>query len=152
MPRFKNNGGAHVFTVPNGKDEKGKELFKDITVKNGEVFETDDAGLMKKFPNKFERIPDGETPVVNATKPAEVAAKVDAPSTDEETGKDKGDGTGPAKDAEDVTDQFPAAKKNELTVKHDKAGYWLMDEGDTVNEKALRTKKALEKEITDYTK
>lgn len=123
--KYRNNGGSHA-------------LADGTIIKPGQIFESDDANINKNFPNKFTALKD-EAPVAPAPVAAPVA--VAAPATNDTT---------PTGD--DVTADFPAAGANELTVKRAKDGYWVLDDNDPVNEKALRTKKAVDKAIADYIK
>ncbi len=136
--RFINKGGVH-------------HMQDGTIVKNGEVFECDH-DLRKVFINKFELVA-VEGPVVNKPAPATPSKAPDAPAAEVE-----GDNAAAAKentpttDATDVTADFATAAPNALTVKKDKAGYWVMDDTDPVNEKALRSKKAVEAAIAAYLK
>lgn len=129
MARYKNNGGGHI--LANGTE-----------IKNGQVFETDEVGIQKRFPNKFEFIPE------NTPAPAP-AAPVPEPEKEEGEGKAA---SGAAADAKDVTKEFKEAVANDLVVKKDKAGYWITDDGDPLHEGALKTKTAVNKEIETYVK
>ncbi len=123
--RYVNNGGGH--TTPDG-----------TTVPHGGTFESDDTDLTTKFPNKFTRV------ITDAPEvpPSPVKAEEDT---------DDGDTDKTAADPNDVTADFPTAKAADLTVTKDKTGWWVRDDGDAVNDKACRTKKAVEKAIADYT-
>jgi len=144
--RYKNNGGQHA--LPGGK-----------VVATGETFDATDPDLAKKFPNKFTVVgvvesPDAE-PLGEPLKaaPAPVAPPA-APAPVEVTEPPEGTGgadNGKA-DGTDVTADFPEAKKNELTVTKDAAGYWVRDDGDATNTSALRSKTAVNKEIARYIK
>lgn len=80
------------------------------TVQKGEAFESDIPNLDTLFPNKFVKI-----------HPSEVQ------------------GVATANDKTDVTPDFPLAVEADLTVLHDKAGYWIYDEGEEpLNNKALK--------------
>lgn len=118
----KNVGGAHM--LPDGSIIEHKGTFE---------YDGDIKELQRRFPNKFEA-------VVLPT-----ATPTPTPSTDPEPKEP----VVPEVDPVDVTEEFPTAGENDLTVVKDKAGWWVLDDDKRVNEKPLR-KKDVADEIDRY--
>lgn len=100
------------------KNVGGEHICKDGTVvPNGKFFDSDDKDLCKKFPNKFEAVNDQVTDSVN--KPAPVN-----------------------NDPVDVTEDYPEAKENKMTVTKIGKGWWVTeeDEDEAAHDKPLKKK------------
>lgn len=141
-------------------NKAGKHSCLDGTVvPHGKTVETEE-DLIAKFGRKFELV----TPVNPIQAAAETGASgllvPDGPAL---APADGGGGANSADAAEnatdgaqapagmtDVTEEYPAAAKADLTVCHNKRGWWVFDAGtEAVNEKPLK-KKDVEVFIKDY--
>jgi hypothetical protein len=121
MAKYLNKGGVHI--GPGG-----------VVVEPGKTFVSNDPELCVKFPNKFELIhPEVPTPVLRQS--------VDTPEpekTEVQVAAEKG-AEGIAAPGKDVTSEFDGAADGGLTVRKDKRGWWVYDEGeDAINEKPLK--------------
>lgn len=109
----------------------GGHMDGSTLIKPGEVFECEDDDLCEKFLNKFEKVHPGEVADTPVTKAKDTTDETRVPVR------------------EDVTADFPSAGDNDLCVFKDKQGWWILDDGDPVNEKPLK-KKAVDSAIEDY--
>lgn len=141
--RLKDKVGDHF-----GRDEEGNE----VRYTPGDVVESEE-DLRVKYPGKFDRVyeEDEVRPVrkkkagTGSSSPSRSAKKGAKKGTKKKTAKKK---TAPKEEV--VTDQFPAAAEEGLTVKKRGSAYIVLDGTDKVNEGTLKSKTAVEKFLADY--
>ena len=123
-----NNGGAHT-----GLDG--------VVTERGKTIETEE-DLIAKFGSRFELV----TPAAPVLPPGveqvgPVAAQGNEVAAAATTGAAGVANPGIGVGMDDVTDEWPEAKAGDLTVCHDKRGWWVFDGTvDAANEKALKKK------------
>lgn len=127
MPKIKNIGGSHTF-------------LDGTVVDHGEVFETDIPleKIQARFPNKFVGVSDSDPVANKAPTPAEEESE-----PEDASGEDDDDL------GEDVTEDFPAAKEQDLTVRKLKGKWHVWDGDEQINEEPLK-KSEVAGVIADY--
>ena len=98
-----------------------------IEVKNGDVIETE-SNLASRFPEKFQKVSGEDT-------------------IEQDSGSSGSDG---AFEGQDVTDKFPLAKENDLTVLKDGKKYTILEDGEVITEEPLGSKAAVTDFLNDY--